>query len=62
MAPPRGATVLAAVAAVTGVGIAYVHWSQRAERAAMREGVARDRARLEAKLAERAAAGGQRSE
>ena len=52
----RGATVLASVAAVTGAGIAYVHWSQRAERAAMREGVARDQARLEAKLAERAAA------
>jgi hypothetical protein len=50
----RGSTVLAAVVAVTGAGIAYVHASQRAERAAMREGVVRDRARLEAKLAERA--------
>ena len=42
----RGSTVLAAVVAVTGAGIAYVHASQRAERAARREGVVRDRARL----------------
>ena len=49
----RGPAVLAAVAAVTAAGIAYVHASQRAERAAMREGVVRDRARLAAKLAER---------
>lgn len=54
--PPRGATVLAAMVVVTGAGIGYVHWSQRAERAAMREGVIRDKARLQAKLAERAAA------
>lgn len=50
----NGKTVLAAVTLATTAGIAYIHASQTAERAAMKEGVARDEARLRAKLAERA--------
>ena len=42
----RGAAVLAAVAAITAAGVAYVHWAQTAEREGMHAGVLRDEARL----------------
>jgi protein PET117 len=49
----RGAAVLAAVAAITAAGVAYVHWAQTAEREGMHAGVLRDEARLAARLREK---------
>jgi len=45
--------VLAAVAAITAAGVAYVHWAQTAEREGMHAGVLRDEARLAARLREK---------